>query len=229
MSKQNISFMLWARRRIVTGMLVIVPAFVTIWLTGFLYLKLTSWAVRGAERIIPAVADIFWMRQSIRFATLVLIIVILVLVGEFARYKLGRWLFQVAEWVMMKLPMLSTIYGTTRQISEALMTPRGNMFRKVVLLEYPRKGIYAIGFLTSENKEDWEIGTKTGKKLISVFLPTTPNPTSGFLLLIPKEDCIILDMKVADGMRLVISGGAVKSGDRNVVVKSMAERDAATE
>ena len=81
------------------------------------------------------------------------------------------------------------------------------MFRKVVLIEYPRKGIYTIGFLTNENKEDWELSEKTGKDLISLFIPTTPNPTSGFLLFVPRKDCTFLDMKVSEGMKLVISGG----------------------
>ena len=124
----------------------------------------------------------------------------------------------MADWIMLKLPLLSTVYSTTRQIGEALWAPQGNMFRKAVLLEYPRRGIYAIGFLTSENEENWEIGEKTGKQLVSIFLPTTPNPTSGFLLLLPKEECIILDMKVADAMRLVISGGAVKAHEKKFTV-----------
>ena len=123
------------------------------------------------------------------------------------RYKFGRLLARFTEWLLLKVPLLRSVYVTSRQIGEALWTPKGNMFRQVVLIEYPRKGIYTIGFLTNENKEEWELSAKTNKQLLSIFIPTTPNPTSGFLLFIPREDCQFLDMKVSEGMTLVISGG----------------------
>ena len=93
----------------------------------------------------------------------------------------------------------------------------GNMFRQVVLFEYPRKGCWAIGFLTNENTpENSEAARRLGKgDLISVFMPTTPNPTSGFLMLIPREECIMLDMSVSDAMRLIVSCGAILPGSEN--------------
>jgi uncharacterized membrane protein len=87
------------------------------------------------------------------------------------------------------------------------------MFRQVILFEYPRKGIWVIGFLTNENKSRFEVNEKSSGEMLSIFLPTTPNPTSGFLLFVPKKDCVFLDMTVAEGMRLVISGGAVTNVD----------------
>jgi len=128
------------------------------------------------------------------------------------RYKFGRLLARFTEWLLLKVPLLRSVYVTSRQIGEALWTPQGNMFSKVVLIEYPRKGIYTIGFLTNENKKEWELSVKTNKQLLSIFVPTTPNPTSGFLLFVPREDCQFLDMKVSEGMKLVISGGV---GTRN--------------
>lgn len=211
MKTKKLTLSLWLRRRIITGLLVLVPVFVTLGLTGFLYFKLTTWAVNVVDHYFPQFNKVFWLQQSIRVFTLAMIIVLILLVGEFMRFKAGRWLAGIAQWVLLKLPFLGTVYSTTRQIGEALLTPRGNMFRKVVLIEYPRKGVYAIGFLTNDNPKEWEISQKSGQKLISVFVPTTPNPTSGFLLLLPREDCIFLDMKVSDGMRLVISGGAVQT------------------
>ena len=127
------------------------------------------------------------------------------------RYKFGRLLARFTEWLLLKVPILRSVYVTSRQIGEALWTPKGNMFSKVVLIEYPRKGIFTMGFLTNENKKDWELSEKTGKQLLSIFVPTTPNPTSGFLLFVPREDCQFLDMKVSDGMKLVISGGVGKN------------------
>ncbi len=202
-------FLHWLRSRLPAGLLVIVPVFVTLWLTSFFYIKMTEWAVQAVHLLAPSAAPVFWVEQSIRIITLLAIIIMLALTGEFAHYKLGRYLIRIAEWIMLKLPLLGTIYSTTRQIGEALWTPQGGMFRKVVLIEYPRKGIYAVGFVTRESKQDKEVASKAGRDLISVFLPTTPNPTSGFLLFVPRDDCIFLQMKVADGMRLVISGGAV--------------------
>ena len=195
------------KSRFFAGILVLVPIFITFWLAGFLYVKLTGWAVILLENFVPELHKLFWVKQAVRVGTLLLIIVVLLLIGEFMRYKLGRILARFTEWLLLKVPILRSVYVTSRQIGEALWTPKGNMFRQVVLIEYPRKGIYTIGFLTNENKKDWELSAKTNKQLVSIFIPTTPNPTSGFLLFIPREDCQFLDMKVSDGMKLVISGG----------------------
>jgi uncharacterized membrane protein len=207
MRKIESSFFSWFKNRFLAGILALVPLLVTLWLAGFLYVKLTSWAVKIVEHFVPQFENPFWIQQGIRLATIILIIVILLVAGEFMRHKLGRLVGRLTDWILLRVPILSSIYSTTRQISEALWTPKGNMFRKVVLIEYPRRGIYTIGFLTNENNAEWELAQKTGKDLLSVFVPTTPNPTSGFLLYLPREDCIFLDMKVSEGMKLVISGG----------------------
>ncbi len=207
MKKTKSEIFKWLKSRFFGGVLVLAPILVTFWLAGFLYVKLTTWAVKLIQHFAPELHSLFWVQQVIRIGTLVLIITILLLIGEFMRYKAGRLLARFTEWLLMKVPILRSVYITSRQIGEALWTPQGNMFSKVVLIEYPRKGIYTIGFLTNENKEDWELSEKTQKQLLSVFIPTTPNPTSGFLLFIPREDCQFLDMKVSEGMKLVISGG----------------------
>jgi uncharacterized membrane protein len=207
MKRIESSFFSWFKNRFFAGVLAVVPLLVTFWLAVFLYLKLTSWAVKIVEHFIPGFENSFWVQQGIRLTTIILIIVILLVAGEFMRHKLGRLLGRLTDWMLLRVPILSSIYSTTRQISEALWTPKGNMFRKVLLIEYPRKGVYTIGFLTNENNLEWELAKKTGKDLLTVFVPTTPNPTSGFLLYLPREDCIFLDMKVSEGMKLVISGG----------------------
>ena len=195
------------KSRFFAGVLALVPVLVTFWLAGFIYTKLTDWAVKLVQRFAPGLHDLFLVQQAIRIGTLLLIIIVLLLVGEFMSYKLGRMSGTFMEWLLLKVPILRSVYVTSRQIGEALWTPKGNMFRKVVMIEYPRKGIFTIGFLTNENKESCEFSEKTGKPLLSIFVPTTPNPTSGFLLFVPREDCQILDMKVSEGMKLVISGG----------------------
>ncbi len=207
MKKTKSNLFKWFKGRFLGGILVLVPILITFWLAGFLYVKLTTWAVILVQHFAPELHKLFWVQQAVRITTLLLIITVLLLVGEFMRYKFGRWLARLTEWLLLKLPILSSIYSTSRQIGEALWAPKGNMFRQVVLIEYPRKGIYTIGFLTNENNDEWELAAKTNKQLFSVFVPTTPNPTSGFLLFIPRKDCIFLDMKVSEGMKLVISGG----------------------
>ena len=192
------------------GLLALAPLLVTFWLASFVYLKMTGWAVTIVGNLAPDFLHMFGVRTSIRILTLLLIIALLLFVGEFTRYRIGKAFTRFTEWLLLKLPILNSIYRTSREIGEALWTPKGNMFSKVVLIEYPRKGIFTLGFLTNENTAGCEPSAKTGKDLLSVFVPTTPNPTSGFLLFIPREDCTVLDMKVSEGMKLVISGGVSK-------------------
>ena len=207
------------KSRFFAGILVLVPIFITFWIAGFLYVKLTDWAVIIVERFAPHLNELFWVKQGVRVGTLLLIVVVLLLIGEFMRYKFGRLLARFTEWILLKVPILRSVYVTSRQIGEALWTPKGNMFSKVVLIEYPRKGIYTMGFLTNENDDDFELTQKTKKDLLSIFVPTTPNPTSGFLLFVPRKDCQFLDMKVSEGMKLVISGGVGKNSNHIIVQK----------
>ena len=212
-NKSSVSLIAHLRNRMLAGLFVIVPLAITIWVAWFVYSQLTEWAVTLLLPYIPNLEDEFWVIQGIRIATLLTIAAILFLIGELARYKLGRWFIRIAEWAVLKLPILRTVYTTCHQIGEAIWAPSGNMFRKVVLFEYPRKGIYVIGFMTNDNRRGNELTSCTGKQLISIFLPTTPNPTSGFLPFIPVEECKILDMKISDAMRLIISGGAIDIND----------------
>lgn len=215
MKESKSNFLRWLKGRLLTGILGVLPVLVTFWLAGFLYVKLTTWAVTLVENFVPDMDKLFWLKQAVRVGTLFFIIIILLLAGEFMRYKFGRVLAGITEWVLLKVPILRSVYITSRQIGEALWAPQGNMFRQVVLIEYPRKGIYALGFLTNENKGEFEPSAKTDKKLLSIFVPTTPNPTSGFLLFMPREDCLFLDMKVSEGMKLIISGGISTSGQHH--------------
>jgi len=202
----------WGRvgNKILAGFLLVVPIMMTIWITAFLYDLLTDWAAWILEfKVFEPVRTIFGFETIVRIFSLILILAVLFGIGTIAKYAIGKRIMTIMERGILKIPMLSIVYSTAQQIIDALRNPNAGMFRKVVLFEYPRKGLYVIGFLTNENNDNWEIDRKTGKDLISVFLPTTPNPTSGFLLLIPREDCIFLEMGIAQGMRLVISGGAV--------------------
>jgi uncharacterized membrane protein len=131
-------------------------------------------------------------------------------VGMLARYYFGRKIIEWVDSALMRIPLLNKIYGTTKQVNEAFSTTNKSAFRTVVLVEFPHAGTYSIGFITSEQQQ--EVQVKTGQKVVCVFVPATPNPTSGFLLMVPEEKVTKLDMSVADGIKYVISLGAILPG-----------------
>ncbi len=139
-------------------------------------------------------------------ATLIVILLI-TLLGYVSRLVLGRYFGQIAERAINNIPGLGTIYRTVKQIVDTFSAQKRNIFEKVVLIQFPREGSWVIGFLT--NQAQGEIQMRTARDLWTIFMPTTPNPTSGFLLLIPREDIVTLDMTVGDAMKLIISGGTV--------------------
>jgi uncharacterized membrane protein len=116
-------------------------------------------------------------------------------------------LFHVGEKLLTKIPLFNTIYTTVKQISEIFLSPSKTPFNRVVLVEFPKKGMYTLGFITSTEKS--EIHVKTKRDILNVFVPTTPNPTTGFLFFLDKSEIIELEMSVEEGMKLVISGGVV--------------------
>lgn len=141
------------------------------------------------------------------FLATLLILAAITVLGYISRWFLGRLMVNTTERVIERLPFINTIYRSVKQIVQTFSAQQKAIFQEVVLLEYPRKGIYAIGFRTSTS--GGEVQARTARTLDNVFVPTTPNPTSGFLLMVPKEEVTTLDMSVGDGMKLIISGGAV--------------------
>lgn len=139
-------------------------------------------------------------------AAFLLAIVLICAVGLGARNYFGKKMIEWADRGLMHIPLLNKIYGATKQVNDALVTGNKNSFKTVVLIEFPHSGSYSLGFLTSENAE---ISVKPGEKLVCVFVPTTPNPTSGFLMLVPDEKVTRLKMSVADGLKYIISLGAI--------------------
>ncbi len=131
----------------------------------------------------------------------------LTLIGWLASGFLGRTIHSIGDRIVSRIPVLRTVYGATKQIFESVLAQKSNAFREVALFEYPRKGIWSIGFLTGTTAG--EVQHRTQEQTVNVFLPTTPNPTSGYLLFVPRQDLIILDMSVEDGIKMVVSGGIV--------------------
>jgi uncharacterized membrane protein len=145
----------------------------------------------------------FWYWSLFAF---VLAILLICAVGLAARNYIGKKLIEWTDRALMHIPLLNKIYGATKQVNDALVTGNKNSFKTVVMIEFPHAGSYSLGFLTSE---DAEIRVKPEEKLVCVFIPTTPNPTSGFLMLVPDEKVTRLKMSVADGLKYIISLGAI--------------------
>jgi uncharacterized membrane protein len=142
---------------------------------------------------------------------LFVVIIVLTLIGMLTAGFAGRFLVRLSERVLHRMPVVSKLYSALKQIFETVMAQKSDAFRQAVLVEYPRRGIWAIGFLTGTT--EGEVQNLTKERVVNVFLPTTPNPTSGFLLFLPKEDVIPLDMKVEDAIKMVVSGGIVTPPD----------------
>jgi uncharacterized membrane protein len=137
----------------------------------------------------------------------VMAIVLISLLGALARHYLGRKLIEMVDLVLLRVPLLNKIYGTIKQVNEAFSSNKRSAFKQVVLIEFPRAGVHSVGFITGQQHQ--EVQAKTSLDVVSVFVPTTPNPTTGFLILVPATSLILLDMSVADGIKFIISLGSV--------------------
>ena len=137
---------------------------------------------------------------------IILSVILVCVVGLGARNYIGKKMIEWADTLIMRIPLLNKIYGATKQVNDALVTGNKNSFKTVVLIQFPHPGTYSLGFLTSE---DAEIRVQPDEKLVCVFVPTTPNPTSGFLMLVPEGKVTRLKMSVADGLKYIISLGAI--------------------
>ena len=143
---------------------------------------------------------------------LIVLIIVITLIGALTAGFLGRIVLRYYESMLNRMPIIRSVYGATKQILETVLQRQSKAFRQPVLVEYPRRGIWAVGFITGTT--EGEVQHLVADKLINVFLPTTPNPTSGFLLFLPSEDLIHLDMSVEEAIKMVISAGIVTPPDR---------------
>ena len=150
---------------------------------------------------------------------LITVFIFFAIIGFITTGLLGRIFSSFIEKVLSKMPVLRNIYSGLKQLFEAILAKKSNSFREVVLLEYPRKGISAMGFLTGETKG--EVNRKTKNQMANIFLPTTPNPTSGFLLFVPKKDILGLTMTVEEGIKMIISAGMLTPSENQKKIKSL--------
>ena len=136
----------------------------------------------------------------------------LTLIGALTAGFMGRFFIKLSERILNRMPVIRSVYNATKQILETVLAQQSNAFREAVLVEYPRRGMWAIAFITGTTKG--EVQNVTQEECINIFIPTTPNPTSGFLLFVPKADLVHLDMSVEEAIKMVISGGIVTPPDR---------------
>lgn len=213
------------RTSFLTGLVVIAPVAFTLWLL---------WAFIGwvDSFVLPFVPASYqpevlvnrwlgrvpggegWITVNIRGIGVVLFLLFTILVGWIARGFLGRSLIRWGESVFESVPVVRSIYNGVKQIAETIFAQSDRSFEKACMVQYPRKGIWAVGFISTTARGEVADRAETGGELLSVFVPTTPNPTSGFLLFFPKADVIELDMSVEDAAKLVISAGLVYPGQK---------------
>ena len=184
-----------------TGLLVTAPVLLTVYIT---------WA--AIELIDGQVASILpgfnkLVVANIPGAGLIIGLILITVIGAVAAGFLGRWLIGLGESILNRMPVVRTIYGASKQILETVISAQSDAFRDAVLVEYPRRGLWVIGFVTGGTKG--EVAERMDGNMVNVFIPTTPNPTSGFLLFCPRDELIYLDMSVEDAVKLVVSGGIV--------------------
>ena len=198
-----------------TGLAVVLPGVITLAVVKWLFGTVSSFTdtllfflpyFLDPKRIYEngASGTMFWHWSLL---ALVLAVALVTVVGLLTRYYMGKRMIAWADALMLRVPVLNKIYGMIKQVDAAFSSNKKSSFKTVVLVEYPREGIYSVGFITSEEAD--EIETKTGKKCVRVFIPTTPIPTGGFLIVVPEEKVIKLDMSVADGFKYIISLGAL--------------------
>lgn len=199
-----------------TGLVVIAPVGLTIWLIWTVVGWIDGWVlplVPKAYHPDRMIQDFFGLdplsQINVRGLGVVIFLIFTIIVGVMAKGLLGRSFIRFAESLVERTPVVRTIYSGIKQISETIFAQSERSFETACLIEYPRRGIWALGFISTTAKGEIALKTDNSDEMVSVFLPTTPNPTSGFLLFVPKRDVIELDMSVEDSAKLVISAGLV--------------------
>ncbi len=199
------SFWKSARNSFFAGLVAVVPIagslIILLWLFNMVTDVLLPGFVREQLETLPYPEFLF------RVLALVIFVALVTMVGWVTRLVVGKRLQTMMETLLGRVPLLNKVYAFMKEVSHTMLGGKKTMFQRVVLVEYPRAGLYSLGFVTNEFGGEAE--AKTGKELISVFFPTTPNPTSGWLALIPRDEVRALDMSVAEAIKMIISGGTI--------------------
>ena len=197
LKRKSISILGRLRNYFITGIVVLVPIGITLYLTKFF--------ISVSSRLIPnEVNPNSYLPFAIPGLEILLSVIFITIIGSLSLSFIGKKILKIFNDILKRIPILRTIYSAIGQMTETLAPKKGSK-KSVVLVEYPRKGSWAVGFATKEN--DGEISKKTNTELVHVFVPTTPNPTSGFLLMFPKSEIIYLDMTFEEASKFIVSAG----------------------
>lgn len=196
------------------GLIVILPLFLTIfiinWMVNFIItMTMESFftvLINNAIRFF-GIEDNLHLKTAVYVLYLLSILILITFIGYITKNIIGKKITRSINRIIGKLPIVKHIYTTINQIVSLISSEKGNTYKRAIAVEYPRKGIYSIGFLTSETNEI--LSNIVGKELCNVFIPTSPNPTSGMFICVDKKDIIFLDMKIDDAVKLIISGGVI--------------------
>ncbi|MDJ0727315.1 MAG: DUF502 domain-containing protein [Prochloraceae cyanobacterium] len=198
---------------LIAGLLVVIPLATTIWLT----FTIAGWAINLLTQIPKQLNPFGGLDPLLTNILNVLVglaapLMFILLIGLMARNIFGQWLLDFGEKLLQAIPLAGSVYKTLKQILETLLRDSKSKFRRVVLIEYPRRGIWSIGFVTGKASE--ALQSHLPKPMLSVFIPTTPNPTSGWYAMIPEEEAIELSMSIEDAFKVLISGGIVSPNNK---------------
>jgi uncharacterized membrane protein len=208
------------RNNFLTGLAVIIPVFITTYLIWSTIGIVDGW-------VLPLIPEKYAIDKfigiDVKGIGVIIFLLFTVFIGSLTKGYFGRTILKSAESLVDRMPVVRSIYNGIKQIAETVFSQSNNSFERACLVEYPRKGIWAVAFVSTKTKG--EVSEKIGKnkELFSIFLPTTPNPTSGFLLFLPEKDIIFLDMSVEDAAKLVISAGLVTP--KNIIASNQNKKN----
>ncbi len=197
------------RTYFLTGLLVVIPVGLT-----FNILQIAiSWADSKLALLPPSIHPNTYLPFPVPGLGLMITLIGIRFIGVVTTNVIGRWFVGLGEKIVNKIPFFRSIYLLAKQVLETIFNQDKESFKKVIMVEYPRRGLYSIGFVTGI--ASGEIQAKTSGKVLNIFIPTSPNPTSGYLIMIPEEDTVTLDIDVETAFKLILSGGMVNSDDNN--------------
>lgn len=209
---------------VLVGIFLTVPVVVTILIFNFMFNVTTNWL---PERWFQPLRANWYGKYTIQFLTLMAILCIFFLVGLFVRNFFGRQLYRLGDKILSKIPVIKSIYISVRQISESLFTQRKTLFKEVVLVEYPRKGLFSLAFITAyapPSITNTITAGQNNERCISLFISTTPNPTSGVFIFARESEIIRLKLPVADALTFIMSAGAVIPGQNGIDAPTLLDK-----
>jgi uncharacterized membrane protein len=202
---------------LIAGLLVVIPLATTIWLT----ITIATWVINFLTRIPKQINPYdnlhpIWVNLLNLVVGLTVPLLCILVIGLMARNIVGRWLLDFGEKILQAIPLAGSVYKTLKQLLETILKDTNGKFRRVILVEYPRRGIWALAFVTGAMSS--EIQAQMSRPMLSIFIPTTPNPTTGWYAIVPEEEVVNLSMSIEDAFKVIISGGIVSPSAASIPV-----------